>query len=784
MEYIHKSSWIIPFIPLPVPILIGVGLLLFPTTAKNLRRMWAFPSIFFLSIVMIFSVDLSIHQINKSFIYQYVWSWTINNDLSLEFGYLIDSLTSIMSILITTVGILVLIYSDNYMSHDQGYLRFFAYLSLFNTSMLGLVTSSNLIQIYIFWELVGMCSYLLIGFWFTRPIAANACQKAFVTNRVGDFGLLLGILGLYWITGSLEFRDLFQIFNNLIYNNQVNIFFVILCALLLFCGSIAKSAQFPLHVWLPDAMEGPTPISALIHAATMVAAGIFLVARLLPLFIVIPYIMNVIAFIGIITVVLGATLAFAQKDIKRNLAYSTMSQLGYIVLALGMGSYRAALFHLITHAYSKALLFLGSGSIIHSMETIVGYSPDKSQNMVLMGGLTKHAPITKTSFLIGTLSLCGIPPFACFWSKDEILNDSWLYSPIFAIIACSTAGLTAFYMFRIYLLVFDGYLNVDFENFNGKKNNSLYSISLWGKDGCFFFKNKIHLLGLLTMNNNERTYFFRTKLDPHRINRNVKSITRLFFYIPFFGTKKTACSSYPHESDNTMLFSMLLLVLFTLLIGAIGINFNQEGIDLDILSKLLIPSIDLLHQNSNNSVDWYEFFTNATFSVSLAFFGIFIASFFYKPVYSPLQNLNLLNLVEKNVLKKTVADKIRNVIYDWSYNRGYIDAFYGISLIASVRQLAKLNSFFDRQVIDGIPNGVGITINHDFPTPRGKGNSLFGRLWARRDSNPRHRELNKELNNENRWRVPDPNRSGHVGKRFKSTGLLGCLRCIHHCTST
>nr|YP_010163257.1 NADH dehydrogenase subunit 5 [Podalyria calyptrata]QRI61049.1 NADH dehydrogenase subunit 5 [Podalyria calyptrata] len=707
MEYTHQSSWIIPFIPLPVPILIGAGLLLFPTTTKNLRRMWAFPSIFFLSIVMIFSVDLSIHQINKSFIYQYVWSWTINNDLSLEFGYLIDSLTSIMSILITTVGILVLIYSDNYMSHDQGYLRFFAYMSFFNTSMLGLVTSSNLIQIYIFWELVGMCSYLLIGFWFTRPIAANACQKAFVTNRVGDFGLLLGILGLYWITGSFEFRDLFQIFNNLIYNNEVNIFFVTLCALLLFCGSIAKSAQFPLHVWLPDAMEGPTPISALIHAATMVAAGVFLVARLLPLFIVIPYIMNVIAFIGLITVVLGATLALAQKDIKRNLAYSTMSQLGYMMLALGMGSYRAALFHLITHAYSKALLFLGSGSIIHSMETVVGYSPNKSQNMVLMGGLTKHAPITKTSFLIGTLSLCGIPPLACFWSKDEILNDSWLYSPIVAIIACSTAGLTAFYMFRIYLLVFEGYLNIHFENFNGKKNSSLYSISLWGKQGNCFFKKRLHLLDLLTINNNERTSFFRKKTTyPHRTNQNVKSIRRLFIDITHFFD--TAGSFYPHESDNTMQFSMLFLVLFTLFVGTIGINFNQEGIDFDILSKILIPAIDLLHQNSYQSEDWYEFFTKATFSVSIAFFGIFIASFFYKPVYSALQNLNLLNLFEKNTLKKTIADKIRNVVYDWSYNRGYIDVFYGISLIPSVRKLAKFNSFFDRQVIDSIPNGIGI----------------------------------------------------------------------------
>nr|YP_010628894.1 NADH dehydrogenase subunit 5 [Begonia fissistyla]WBN95813.1 NADH dehydrogenase subunit 5 [Begonia fissistyla] len=398
MEYTYQYSWIIPFISLPVLMLLAGGLLLFPTSTKKLRRIWSFIGVFFLSIVMLFSFYLFIQQISNSYIYQYVWSWTINNDFSLEFGYLIDPLTSIMSLLITTVGVLVLIYSDNYMSHDQGYLRFCAYMIFFNTSMLGLVTSSNLVQIYIFWELVGMCSYLLIGFWFTRPIASNACQKAFVTNRVGDFGLLLGILGLYWTTGSFEFRDLFKIFNNLISNNEVHFLFVSLCAVLLFSGAVAKSAQFPLHVWLPDAMEGPTPISALIHAATMVAAGIFLVARFIPLFIVIPYIMNIIAFIGIITVLFGATLALAQKDIKRSLAYSTMSQLGYMMLALGIGSYRAALFHLITHAYSKALLFLGSGSIIHSMELVVGYSPDKSQNMVLMGGLTKHVPITKFFF--------------------------------------------------------------------------------------------------------------------------------------------------------------------------------------------------------------------------------------------------------------------------------------------------------------------------------------------------------------------------------------------------
>nr|YP_009722463.1 NADH dehydrogenase subunit 5 [Hemiphragma heterophyllum]QGN73602.1 NADH dehydrogenase subunit 5 [Hemiphragma heterophyllum]QGN73688.1 NADH dehydrogenase subunit 5 [Hemiphragma heterophyllum] len=702
MEHTYQYAWIIPLVPLPVPMLIGVGLLLFPTATKNLHRMWAFPSILLLSIVMIFSTNLSIQQINSNSIYQYVWSWTLNNDFSLEFGYLIDPLTSIMLMLITTVGILVLIYSDNYMAHDQGYLRFFAYMSFFSTSMLGLVTSSNLIQIYIFWELVGVCSYLLIGFWFTRPLAANACQKAFVTNRIGDFGLLLGILGFYWITGSFEFRDLFEIFNNLIYNNEVNSPFVTLCAALLFAGAVAKSAQFPLHVWLPDAMEGPTPISALIHAATMVAAGIFLVARLLPLFIVIPYIMNLISLIGIITVLLGATLALAQKDIKRGLAYSTMSQLGYMMLALGMGSYRNALFHLITHAYSKALLFLGSGSVIHSMETILGYSPDKSQNMVLMGGLTKHVPITKTSFLLGTLSLCGIPPLACFWSKDAILNDSWLYSPIFAIIAWATAGLTAFYMFRIYLLTFEGHLNFYFQNYSGKKNTALYSISIWGK-GCSKIINKN--LRLLTINN-ESSSFFSKKTYRSDENLKKKNGGQPFLNIIHFENKKVYL--YPYESDNTMLFPLLVLGLLTFFVGSLGIPFNQEGRDLDILSKWLTPSIDLLHQKSKDLTDWSEFFKDAISSVSISYFGILLASFLYKPIFSSFNNFDLINSFVKTGPNRSRWEKFLNVLYNWSYNRAYLDIFYTTSFTGLIRGLSKFTHFFDRRVIDGITNGVGV----------------------------------------------------------------------------
>nr|YP_009450021.1 NADH-plastoquinone oxidoreductase subunit 5 [Burmannia disticha]ANK36218.1 NADH-plastoquinone oxidoreductase subunit 5 [Burmannia disticha] len=713
MEHTLQYAWIIPFLPLSVPISIEFGLLLVPIATKNIRRMWAFVSVLLLSIVMVFSGNLAIQQINGSFIYQYLYSWTINNDFSLEFGYFIDPLTSIMLILITTVGIMVLIYSDNYMFHDQRYLRFFAYMSFFNTSMFGLVTSSNLIQIYIFWELVGMCSYLLIGFWFTRPIVASACQKAFVTNRVGDFGLLLGILGLYWRTGSLEFRDLFQIVNNLIHNNEVNSLFVTLCASLLFLGAIAKSAQFPLHVWLPDAMEGPTPISALIHAATMVAAGIFLVARLFPLFIEIPYIMNLISLVGIITLLLGSTLAFAQRDIKRSLAYSTMSQLGYIMLALGIGSYRAALFHLITHAYSKALLFLGSGSIIHSMELIVGYSPNKSQNMVLMGGLKKYVPVTRTTFLLATLSLCGIPPLACFWSKDEIINDSWMYSPIFAIIACLSAGLTAFYMFRIYLLTFDGYLRVHCQNYSTIQNSSLCSISLWGNKA--FQSTNVNTNNTNTNKNTfllkikNKVTFFSKKISI-RLNNSFKN--RIQNLSSYLNLKEKYTYIYPHESDNNILFPLVVLVLFTSFVGSIGIPFSQGEMEFDILSKWLTPSTTYFDTNSISSSNWNEVLINAIFSLSIAFFGLFLAYIFYGSIYSSFQNLYLINsfLKIKTTPNRIFSDRIKNSIYNWSYNRGYIDIFYTRTLTIGIRKLAQLTHFFDRYVIDGITNGVGIFI--------------------------------------------------------------------------
>nr|QYB21651.1 NADH-plastoquinone oxidoreductase subunit 5 [Lagarostrobos franklinii] len=699
MEFIYKYARIVPFLPLSASVPIGIGSLLFPVATKSLRRRWALISIFLICTAMFLSFNLFLQQITGGPIYQYFWSWIINNNFSLELGYLIDPLTSIMLVLITTVGTTVLIYSDHYMSHDQAYVRFFAYLNFFNASMLGLVISPNLVQIYIFWELVGMCSYLLIGFWFTRPSAANACQKAFITNRVGDFGLLLGILGFYWVTGSFEFQYLSKKLNEFIDNDGAGLLFVTLCAFLLFLGPVAKSAQFPLHVWLPDAMEGPTPISALIHAATMVAAGIFLVARLFPLFRALPLIMNLISWIGGITALLGATMALAQKDLKKGLAYSTMSQLGYMMLALGIDSYRAALFHLITHAYSKALLFLGSGSVIHSMEPIVGYCPDKSQNMALMGGLRKYMPITGITFLLGTLSLSGIPPFACFWSKDLILSDSKLYSPILGGITWFTAGLTAFYMFRMYLLTFEGDFNINLTN-SYIDNITLYSTSMWGEESSTFSRTRIDsmLFPFTKMDNcfSKEAFQISDKMEQKQFDKNKGDFVAAY---PFF---KKGDFAYPKESGNTMLLSLVVLGIFTLFVGLIGVPFFRRGISYDILTQWLTPSMN--HFYKNHPENWCEFFTDAITSIGIAFIGILIAYVLYRPI-------NFLSQYVPNrphSQMKSISDQLINIVYNWSYHRAYIDKYYGIILTKGIRRLAKSSQSFDQWAIDGIPNGVGI----------------------------------------------------------------------------
>lgn len=378
--------------------------------------------------------------------YQHSFTWLRMGETNLVFGLLIDPLTAMMLFVVTYVGSLIFIYSIGYMHGDPRFSRFFAYLSLFMFSMLGLTLASHFIQLYLFWELVGLCSYLLIGFWFEKESAANAGRKAFITTRIGDIGLFIGILLLFHVTGTLTFKDFTPEFLSL--KGQGNTFLLTLACVLIFAGACGKSAQFPLHVWLPDAMEGPTPVSALIHAATMVAAGVYLVARSFPIFSEFPQALTVVAVIGTVTALMAGFIALTANDIKKVLAYSTISQLGYMMAALGVGGFSAGTFHLMTHAFFKALLFLGAGSVIHGVHT---------QDIREMGGLFSKMKVTAVTFLVASLAISGVPPLAGFFSKDEILlaaYESGNRLIFYALLV--TAFMTAFYMFRLYALTFLG----------------------------------------------------------------------------------------------------------------------------------------------------------------------------------------------------------------------------------------------------------------------------------------------------------------------------------------
>jgi NADH-quinone oxidoreductase subunit L len=373
--------------------------------------------------------------------------WIAIGGLNLTFGLILDQLTVIMLVVVSGVSLLVQIYGQAYMHGDKSYTRYFAYMSLFTASMLGLVLSQNMVQMFVFWELVGISSYLLIGFWMDRPSAAAAAKKAFLMTRFGDFGFLLGILYLYSINPA--YMDIETLYGA-IEAEEIAVTVATWVALGLFAGAVGKSAQFPLHSWLPDAMEGPTSVSALIHSATMVTAGVFLVARFFPLF---EYsdMMTLVALVGGFTAVFAATMGLVANDIKRVLAYSTISQLGYMMLALGIGAYAPAIFHLFTHAFFKAALFLGAGSVHHAAGTF---------NMKYMGGLRRHMPWTYWSMIIASVSLAGLFPFSGFWSKDEILGHAAEVGTTTATIVLAlgliAALMTAFYMFRAIFLTFHG----------------------------------------------------------------------------------------------------------------------------------------------------------------------------------------------------------------------------------------------------------------------------------------------------------------------------------------
>jgi NADH-quinone oxidoreductase subunit L len=407
---------------------------------------------FVISVITFFEV--ATHAI-KTPLYINVLDWIFSGTFKVSFGFMIDPLTAIMLIVVTTVSLLVHIYSVGYMHGDDGYYRFFSYLNLFTFSMLMLVTANNLLQLYFGWEAVGLCSYFLIGYYINKKSAADAGKKAFIVNRFGDFGFGIGVILIFLYMGSIDYADIFANISTLqgktisILGSEYDLITVI--SLLLFCGAVGKSAQIPLHVWLADAMEGPTPVSALIHAATMVTAGVFMVARFNEMFILSPVAMGVVAITGAVTSLFAATIALVQNDIKRIIAYSTVSQLGYMFLACGVGAFGAGIFHLFTHAFFKALLFLCAGSVMHAMAGEL--------DIQKMGGLKKYMPVTFWTFIIASISIAGVPPFAGFFSKDEIL---WLaynggsVGKLVWIMGTIVAGLTAFYSFRIVYLTFFG----------------------------------------------------------------------------------------------------------------------------------------------------------------------------------------------------------------------------------------------------------------------------------------------------------------------------------------
>lgn len=431
-----ENAWMIPLFPL----FSFLFLLLF---GKRFKETSAYVGILCTLGSFIYSVLVLVERLSEP-TYKAEANWLSIGDMQITAGFEMNQLNTLMLVIVSLVSFLVHMYSKNYMHGDERFSTFYAYLGFFTFAMLGLVMSPNLLQLYIFWELVGLGSFLLIGFYYVKKEAKAAAKKAFIMTRIGDVGLMIGMMLLFAQVGSFEYDVIFTA----VQSGSISAQMITLTAILIFVGAMGKSGQFPLHSWLPDAMEGPTPVSALIHAATMVAAGVYLVATMFPLFAASETALMTVAIIGGFTALFAATIALVQKDIKRILAYSTVSQLGYMMLALGSAGYVAGVFHLFTHAFFKALLFLAAGSIIHAVST---------QNIDQMGGLWKKLRVTGILFLIGTMAISGVPLLSGFFSKDEILIATWEQGHyLLFFIALLTAFLTAFYMFRLFFMVFVG----------------------------------------------------------------------------------------------------------------------------------------------------------------------------------------------------------------------------------------------------------------------------------------------------------------------------------------
>ncbi len=580
------------------------------------------------------------------------WTWMQVGDFRADVAFLLDPLSSIMVLVVTGVGFLIHVYSVGYMAEDPSFRRFFLYLNLFMFAMLTLVLADNFLLMFVGWEGVGLCSYLLIGFWYEKQSATDAGKKAFIVNRIGDFGFVLGMMYLITYTGSVNFERVFAAAPHVFPAGAATLAslfsgaglpVITIATLLLFLGATGKSAQLPLYVWLPDAMEGPTPVSALIHAATMVTAGVYMVARSHVLFLLSPATMEVVAIVGAATALMAATIGLAQNDIKRVLAYSTVSQLGYMFFACGVGAFGAGIFHVMTHAFFKALLFLGAGSVIHGMH--------HEQDMRRMGGLASRMPVTHATMLIATIAIAGIPPFAGFFSKDEILAQAFATGH-YGIWVAGVLGavLTAFYMFRLYILTFRGA-----PRFEEPAAESLHGAHVAAERAA----HAAHAHG----------HDARAKDHGHDPGHG--------------GPVK--------ESPWSMTLPLAILAVLSMVGGFVGMPFQQGG---HLLERWLRPVMEgggvepVAARELSHAAEW----SLMGISVAVAAFGIAMAFLAY---------LNRPGIA--TALRRRFAG-----LHDTLENKYYVDEFYAAAFVRPIhRGSIALWKFWDETIVDGTVNGVG-----------------------------------------------------------------------------
>jgi len=605
------------------------------------------------------------------------WGAGRSQVLMAEVGFMLDPLASVMVLVVTGIGSLIHLYSLGYMSHDASYSRFFTYLNLFTFSMLVLVLANNFLFMFVGWELVGLCSYLLIGFWFTRPSAASAGKKAFIVNRIGDWGFLIGLFLIWTSFGTFQYFGDHGVAGVLddpgkvliagrggldlswFFGDGVVVPVALAISLLLFVGATGKSAQVPLYVWLPDAMEGPTPVSALIHAATMVTAGVYMVARAHSLYELAPAALTVVATVGAITAIFAASIALVQNDIKRVLAYSTVSQLGYMFLGLGTGAFATGIFHLMTHAFFKALLFLGAGSVIHGLSD--------EQDLRRMGGLLKYMKVTAITFLVGWVAIIGIPPFAGFFSKDLILaktferaqEDPFYY--LHYALGLITVGLTAFYMSRLVFLAFFG-------RYRGEVvSHTPATVAVAAQHD--------HV--------QEGTVHTAPAHDVHAVSDTHAG--------------QGVHPGVPHESPATMLIRLIALAALSVVGGVIPLSgipeFLPFGHTPTGFEQFLAPSLESHAAKGDHAVQHLDATTElilTALSVGTASFGVLIAAAMY---------------LAGRPRPADLAGAFTSP-YRWLSNKWYVDELYQATIAHPGARLASFLSAFDLGVIDGAVNGV------------------------------------------------------------------------------